>query len=178
MAEAKDHGRSQNLNRKTIERVDGFLGRILKIATASGRIEKNPYCKDLLRNNDEMDHHHEALPDEEADRIKKAIPLLTNERERLYLALLVFSSGGMRREEILGLKWEDVDLKEGIAMIHQVVTYGEGKATVIKNEPKTKASKRVVMLPKVLCAILKESQQASGYVVHGKDISVPVSNAT
>lgn len=178
MAEAKSHGRQNDLNRKTIERVDGMLGRILRIATASGKIAKDPYCKDLLRNNGKQAGHHEALPDDEADRIKKAIPLLSNERQRLYMALLVFSSGGLRKEEILGLRWENVDLEKGVAYIKQVVTYGEGKRTIIKDEPKTRSSKRLVLLPKVLCDILAASKQERGFIIHGREPDQPISNAT
>ena len=178
MAEASKHGRQADLNCKTIERVDGLLGRILRIAAAGGKIDKNPFCKDLLRNNGKQAGHHEALPDSEADRIKKAIPLLKDDRQRLYMALLVFSSGGMRREEILGLRWEDVDLDKGVAKIEQVVTYGQGKKTVVKSEPKTRSSRRIVILPKVLCELLAPFQQEKGYIIHSRDHFHPISNAT
>ena len=75
--------------------------------------------------------HHTALPDEEIMRIKREIPLLAVRNERLFMALLAFT--GMRPEEIMGLKWEDVHLERQYAEVKRAVIYPRKHAPIIKS---------------------------------------------
>lgn len=50
---------------------------------------------------------------------------------------------GMRRGEILGLRWKDVDLKEGLISINQGLVRVRGQGLIFQ-EPKTKLSKRTI----------------------------------
>ena len=71
MANAESHGRKKNLNRNSILRVSGLLGRIFKVALEMGLISESPMKKTLLRINAEEGGHHTALPDCEVARIKQ-----------------------------------------------------------------------------------------------------------
>lgn len=164
MANAKAYGRKNNLNADTIRRVCGLAGRIFKVAVEMGLIEKSPFQSTLLRNPGKKGGHHKALPDAEVDRIKAEIPGLKNAEEQLYMALLVYT--GMRKEEILGLRWEDLDLDMQCGMIKRAVTYpGNNKPHV--DTTKTEYSERTVILPEELKMILTRHKQANGYVLGG-----------
>ncbi len=64
---------------------------------------------------------------------------------RLYLMAIMT---GMRQGEILGLRWQDVDLSHPVARIRQTF-YRLGKNKLFK-EPKSSKSRRAVPLPHVL----------------------------
>jgi integrase len=49
---------------------------------------------------------------------------------------------GLRQGELLGLKWEDVDLEEGVVRVRRTLT--RHKARLLLGEPKTKRSRRTV----------------------------------
>jgi integrase len=77
--------------------------------------------------------------------------LETAKESRLYAAFLLELGTGLRRGELLALKWEDVDLKKGTAQVKQslsrVRVNGTTKTALLFQEPKTKQSKRVVPIP-------------------------------
>lgn len=53
---------------------------------------------------------------------------------------------GLRRGELLGLRWDDADLKRGTLSIQRTISRGEGGSWVV-GEPKTKKSRRQIALP-------------------------------
>ena len=61
---------------------------------------------------------------------------------------------GMRRGEILGLQWDDLNMKTGVLKISRQVVLLNGKIHI--SEPKTKKSIRTIILPKDIIKILKE----------------------
>ena len=68
-----------------------------------------------------------------------------------YLAL-----SGLRRGEIAGLKWSDIDFDaETITVARSRVELGGGPCTVVENEPKTVASRRTLPLDEGLLAVLR-----------------------
>lgn len=176
MATGASHGRKKNINRRTIERVSGFASRIFSVAQEMKLIDDTPFKMKLLRNSGEQAGHHKALPDDEVLRVKLAIPTLQDERQRLYMGLLAYT--GMRREEILGLRWECINLQEGYGLIKTVVIYPGRKQTVVKDRPKTNASQRTFLIPKPLMDLLLPCAKPSGFVIHGKSQDEPVSCAT
>jgi integrase len=76
-----------------------------------------------------------------------------------YLAL-----PGLRRGEIAGLRWCDVDFKAGtITVARSRVELGGGPCTVLENEPKSLASRRTLPLADGLLGVLR---RASACVTH------------
>jgi integrase len=70
-----------------------------------------------------------------------------------YLALL-----GLRRGEIAGLRWCDVDFDAGtITIARNRVELGGGPCTVVENEPKTPAARRTLPLDEGLLAVLRRA---------------------
>ncbi len=62
---------------------------------------------------------------------------------------------GMRRGELLALRWSDIDLEIGAVQVKRTVDY-IGKYGYVENEPKTAAGKRMIMLPSFVVDSLKQ----------------------
>lgn len=177
MANASKYGRKQDLNADTIKRVGGFLGKIFRVAVELDLIKSSPVKNALLKNPGKPAGHHTVLPPEEMVRIKKQLPTLRKERERLYLTLLVYT--GMRPQEILGMRWEHIHLDLGYCRVACTVTYeGPKKATCINDSGKTLHALRTVPLPTPTVQILQKASCKEGYVISSKDGTAPVSYST
>ena len=98
---------------------------------------KNPSQKITIRN---------ALSTEELNDIIYHLPQLPREQEKLFLALLIYT--GMRRNEVLGLRWEDIDLAGGIIYVLRGVTYKANTPQI--STPKTAAGIRQIPIPAAL----------------------------
>ena len=77
-----------------------------------------------------------------ADQLRHFLTIIAEDRH--YAAYLLAATTGMRRGEVLGLRWEDVDLEAKTASVRQTlisVAY-----TIQVSEPKTPRSKRCIAL--------------------------------
>lgn len=167
LASAQEYGYQKNLNAKTIERIRGLVSRIYSVAVEMKVVDETPFKNHLLKIRAERGAHHKALPDEEIDRVKREIPLLEDDEIRLYFAVLAYT--GMRREEIMGLRWENIDLEKGVAYVRCTVTYPGCNKAVVQDDAKTEHSIRPVILPVPLVQILKPMQKESGYLYGGEE---------
>ena len=74
----------------------------------------------------------------------------------LELAVKLAGSLGMRREEICGLKWDNVDFQRHLVIIREARTaYG---ATIIQKETKNRSSVRTLYLPDEVFLLLEQEQ--------------------
>ena len=71
--------------------------------------------------------------------------LTTARQDRLYALYAVALSLGLRRGEALGLRWQDVDLVEGVLRVKQTVQRLGGKLTF--GPVKSDGSERLIALP-------------------------------
>lgn len=78
--------------------------------------------------------------------------------DRLYGCWLL-TLCGLRRSEIMGLRWSDLDLQKGILTILRGRVLVDGKRTV-EGEPKTERGARVLPLPADIVAALIRMRQA------------------
>lgn len=85
--------------------------------------------------------------------------------EAIYQVALLL---GLRRGEVLGLKWEDVDLERRTLSIRRAVT--EISGTIHISEPKTATSRRVLPLPEILAVALRarRAEQEAEWALVGK----------
>ncbi|GMA60718.1 site-specific integrase [Alicyclobacillus fastidiosus] len=71
-----------------------------------------------------------------------------------YIVFLIAVTTGMRKGEILGLRWVDVDLENGRVYVRQTLTYVNGQPVFL--DPKTNKGKRMVALsPEVVVQLRK-----------------------
>ena len=87
---------------------------------------------------------------------EQAQQLLGAAQEHDLLALLTLAlTTGMRKGELLGLQWEDINWTQSTLQIHRTASYITGRGIVV-GEPKTKGSKRQIALPQVAIDVLKQ----------------------
>jgi integrase len=73
--------------------------------------------------------------------------------DRLYAAWMLAATTGLRRGEIMGLRWADLDLKAGALTVAEprvVVNY-----KIVESDPKTEAGGRTIALDPATVAVLK-----------------------
>ena len=84
----------------------------------------------------------------------------------LHMPLLLALGTGMRRSELLGLRWDDVDLEAGTATVNQGLQEAGGQ--LIVTAPKTVKSRRAVTLPGLVVDALRvhRAEQARKTLAH------------
>ena len=124
----------------------------LEKAVAEGLITSNPAIGSKLppKKSKEM----QVLTQAEIMRF-----LIQAKAEKYYELFLLELTTGMRRGEILGLKWSDLDMQTGDLQIMRQVVKVEGKTTV--STLKTKSSRRTVRLAKEMVELLTEMKQTA-----------------
>lgn len=163
LAYGKKNGLQKNIVAGTIDRVKGHLATIFEIAKEMNLISDSPVKNKLLKNNGEDSSHHKAmLPAEYAEIRKKALSL-RNPRHQLYACLLAYT--GMRIEEILGLKWELINLDGGYCIVQEVVTYPDKSLPFVDPNPKTESFARTVILPPPVVDVFRKHAKPSGFVL-------------
>jgi integrase len=122
----------------------------LEKAVSEGLISKNPStgCKLPPKKGKEM----KILSKNELGRF-----FVRAKEEGYYELFLLELSTGMRRGEIVGLKWSDFDEADGLLRITRQVNRVGGKTVV--QSPKTKSSVRTVVLPQYMTEILSEMKK-------------------
>ena len=115
-------------------------------------------------------HPKEAkyLNDEQA---KKFLDLLLQEEDiRIKTALILALFTGVRRGELCGLSWKDIDEEERIINISKASQFQSGKG-VVEVATKTRSSKRFIDVPKFVIEILKEYKKwwLERKILFGKD---------
>ncbi|MGV3136587.1 tyrosine-type recombinase/integrase [Brevibacillus agri] len=87
---------------------------------------------------------------------KEVLQFLDVAREdRLYIAFFLAITTGMRRGEILGLRWKDIDFENGEISIQQTLSNTGDEL----QEPKTKSAQRSIALPEQTVAELKKHKR-------------------
>lgn len=102
------------------------------------------------------------------DQVRKF--LATVQDDRFYAAYLLAITTGMRRGEILGLRWQDVDLKQGVVSINQILVRTSSHGLVFQ-APKTDRSRRTIAIsPTVVQALRQQKKrQAEEKLIFGPD---------
>lgn len=75
----------------------------------------------------------------------------------LYEFFLLELSTGMRRGEILGLQWDDIDLTTGQLNINRQICKVKGRYII--DTPKTHNSIRTLVIPQKVCDVLKQYRE-------------------
>ncbi len=89
------------------------------------------------------------------DQAAALLDALENEpiQYRTMIKLLLYT--GLRKGELLGLEWQDIDFERGLMQIVRSSQYIPGTGTITK-EPKNKRSQRVIRISDNVITLLKE----------------------
>jgi integrase len=139
--------RAAGLSPRTIEQIRAIIRRALNVAMKRGLVARNVAT---LTDPPRVERKEApALSPEDARRLLDA--LADELRYPLYAVAL---ASGRRLGELLGLRWEDVDLDEGIIHVRQAAQR-LGRVTQFA-PPKTNRSRRQVTLPASTLTLLHE----------------------
>ena len=140
---------------------------IFNSAIEDGLLEKNP-AKSIRLTMSKKKKERLPISREEAAGIEANLHLLEG-KDLLLLSILLYT--GVRRGEMLGLRWEDIDFERKLIHIRRQITF-------INNRPVEKATKsqaglrEVPMLPeleRILLANKPEDASSTNYVVDGEE---------
>jgi integrase len=126
---------------------DRVLSLALKRARALRLIAVNP-AEDAERPKVE-DREMQTLTDEQATRL-----LAAASTTRIYAPIVLALATGLRRGELLALRWQDVDLTTGILQV--VRSLEQTKDRLRFKTTKTKRGKRPIVLPASVLDVLRE----------------------
>lgn len=150
-----------HLAAKTLREMLNLLKQVFSSAVEDGLIPTNPAKSSRLSNPGKASKNREALDRDTLAEIAGKLHLL-EENDRRFLALAMYT--GMRRGEIVGLRWEDIDLANNVIHVQRSANINKGKAII--GETKTASGKRDIPIAPDLLSNLKPLK-ATGYVIVG-----------
>jgi integrase len=134
------------LSPATVQKIHAVLHKALAQALKWNMIPRN--AADVVKAPRPAPEEMHPLSPDEARRLIEAVS--GDALEALYVLAV---QTGMRQGELLALKWEDVDLNEGVIHIRRTLMRRGGRVAL--GEPKTKGSRRPVHLTDMAVAVLK-----------------------
>ena len=150
-----------SLNKSSIGYLKNALSQILDSAVEDGIITKNPAKSKRIQINGVESVGRKALSMDECRRLVSLLPQLYPSQS-MCIALMLYA--GLRREEMLGLKWQDIDFDRRLIHVERAIIFGKYGAAEIKGT-KNKSSKRIVPMSDPLFDILYPNRGATGFVV-------------
>lgn len=164
--------RKKGLSSKTVHEIHGVLHLALENAVRWGYVSRN-VC-DLVDAPRIVSREPTPLTLEQAQAFLESV-----RQHRLEVLLTVAVVTGMRRGELVALRWSNIDFKGKTLLVLHTVDYIP-KYGYVETEPKTKAGKRMVNLPDFLIEMLKqhrtrllEQQLKQGVTWESRDLVFP-----
>ena len=149
-------GKSQTLNKKSMQ----YLRSIFQTAVDNGLLYKSPVTKSI-----------KAEGRETAEKVplttEQAQVLLSAVRDtRAFPFVFLGLNTGLRRGELLGLMWEDIDLDAGMIHVTHNAVFDKNQV-IVSDDLKTTAARRSVPLPLPLTTYLRQRKVDSNseYVI-------------
>ncbi len=140
--------RDSGLSSRSVEYIYILLKSSLKLAVFDDVLEKNPMDK-VLKPKVIKTKEKVAL---DKEQIKKLLDtIVTDEIKRLFQFAIVT---GMRRSELLGIRWSDVDYTHSTVSVNQTVLK-IGSNTTISPTTKNTSSRRTIAIDKKTTDLLK-----------------------
>ena len=153
------------LSPKTIKNIVLNLSAAMKKAVMLEIILKNP-CENLTLPKLQR-YEAEVYSMEEVEKM-----LNCSRGTDMYLPLMIEICLGLRRGELLALRWQHVDMENGILSVEEnLVTVVNERIT---KTPKTRSGKRSIQIPQTLLELLKQTKEdrrakESDYIICQKD---------
>jgi integrase len=139
--------RGEGLSSRTVQHVHATLRAALEHAVREELLSRN--VAKLVRVPTPRRAEREALTLDEVRLLLKA-----GREDRLFALYVVALLMGLRRSELVGLRWEDVDLEKGVLRVRRTLQRVGGQLQVFP--PKSQRSRRTVPLPETVAGALAE----------------------
>lgn len=134
------------LSESTVRSIYLVLRKALDAAVTDGLIATNPAVS--VKSPRVSRQAVERLDPETVTRL-----LVELRRTRYYVAYAMIAATGLRRGELLGLRWADVDLERRVASIHGTLSAATGGPR--ESSPKSAHSFRQVIFPEAVAELLR-----------------------
>jgi len=143
------------MGKTTLGYITGVLTNCFTLANAQGVIDRNP-AEALKPPKAERTSRRALTPQETA----AVLEVIDARPDGLLLAILYYT--GLRRGEVLGLRWSDIDFAKRTLHVERDIDFVTGEVGSVKTEN----SIRTVPIPDALLAMLQKNRQiGSGYIV-------------
>lgn len=134
---------------KSVRNTAGVLHKALADAVADGALARNPA--------DGLELPQSERPETQTWTADELARFLSHvESHRLYAAFVVLCSTGMRRSELLGLRWRNIDLDAGTAAIVDTVVMESNRPKLRLGTTKSRRSRRVIAFDTATVTVLRE----------------------
>jgi len=141
------------LSDKTILHHHRLISSILTQATREQIIPRNIAAREFMEAPKAKHNTPKYLDDVQAQEL---VRLLNDEADiRVKTALLLLIYSGMRRGELCGLEWSDIDFKNNLLHVRRASQYISGEGLITKN-PKNESSIRAMKLPNEVFSMMNE----------------------
>lgn len=166
MAEPDEKGRTRTVG--TLSRARSLLTSALKTAVRQGLIPVNVATGVEIPERAAVGNATGRKATFSADELRTFLEQA--DKTPFGPVLRFISRTGVRRGEAVGLRWNDVDLDEGVVHIRASLTVTQGQVAV--NGPKTESGERYVGLDAVAVALLRDlrrEQAEQALILGGRD---------
>ncbi|GAA3044213.1 site-specific integrase [Gordonia defluvii] len=137
--------RKSGLSESTVRQIYTVLRAAMEIAVRDGLLGSNPVAK--VPRPKVTPHEAKHLS---ADEVK--VLLEQAKSSRYFLAVLLMATTGLRRGEVVGLAWSDVDMEQREIRVRHTLNRVDGE--LVLSEPKTARSRRrIPLLPSVVAEL-------------------------
>ena len=148
------------LNPRTVNKHGKLIKQILQQAVREGIILRNVADQVITPGGDPKDPTVLSLKQiAQFMETAKSYPM----QFPLYAAYAIAIYSGVRRGEVLGLRWSDLDMERGIISISETVNTLTGEG-VVQGKPKSKRSRRLLIMAPQLRDILLEHRFYQGNI--------------
>jgi len=152
----KDVYTEKNYEKETIKKHKLILSAILANAKKMGYVEDNYASPEYLEPIRGFKEEVKILNEQEAKTLLKELEKEPEPRRKI--ALMIVLLMGIRRAELAGLEWKDIDFENKTMTISRSSFRDDGGVTYTK-DPKTETSKRIITMPDKLVKHLLEYKQ-------------------
>ena len=146
------HEETGGLSSKTILHHHRLISTILAQATRDRIIPFNIADKNYMKA-PKLEHHEAAFLDDE--QAKRVLELLANEDIKWKTAMYLLIFSGMRRGELMGLEWSDIDFDNRVIHVKRTSQYVQYMGIITKS-PKNETSVRTIKLSEMMFELLRE----------------------
>lgn len=135
------------LSQNTIHTTYARLKKVYNYFYNNGELKIDPFKGVKMPKKGEPKTTH--LTDEQMDNVLEAVYIDYEPQDPMYIGILLAFYAGLRRGEICGLRWNDIDFYKHSLTVRTAVGVSEGNGDYTKN-PKNKSSNRTFpMLPQL-----------------------------